>query len=110
MYRPQVIQWIHEPEKCVPVFFKAEDEQVMKILSRYHFEIAKSRKDYVSINRKKVDLIFQNFNKNIPKFSDLLDPEAVDADICFKNLWCSGICLLMMRMSPPCVFPVMNLF
>ena len=67
-------------QKSASLFlFKAEDEQVMKILSRYHFEeyiLPKSRKDYVYIiNRKKVDFNFSKFifNKNIPKFSDLLE-------------------------------------
>jgi hypothetical protein len=65
-------------QKSASLFlFKAEDEQVMKILSRYHFEeyiLPKSKKEYVYvINRKKVDFNFSKFifNKKIPKLTDL---------------------------------------
>jgi hypothetical protein len=65
-------------QKNVPLFlFKAEDEQVMSILPRYHFKeyiLPKSRKEYVYIiNRDNADFNFSKFvfNKNIPKLTDL---------------------------------------
>jgi hypothetical protein len=57
--------------------FKAEDEEVMKILSRYHFDeyiLPKSEKEYVYIlNKKKMAFIFVKyiFSKQVPKWSDL---------------------------------------
>jgi hypothetical protein len=69
-------EFLHQ--KSVSLFlFKAEDEQLMQFLSRYHFEehiLPKSRKEYVYIlNKKNVHFIFSKFifSKNIPKIADL---------------------------------------
>lgn len=57
--------------------FKAEDEEVMKILSRYHFEeyvLPASQREYVYVlDKKKPGFIFVKyiFSKQVPKLSDL---------------------------------------
>ncbi len=65
-------------QKSASLFlFKAEDEQLMQFLSRYHFEeyiLPKSRKEYVYIlNKNHVFFNFSKFifSKNIPKIADL---------------------------------------
>lgn len=65
--------------------FKAEDEELKKILSRYHFKeyiLPRSKKEYVYIlNKKNVDFILLKFlfSKQIPKIADL--PEL------YKRFW-----------------------